>query len=60
MMKKIYHFPKMMVLQIQHSDIVCVSTNSNTFIHGGDEGSASSARVKEQGEESFWEESWQD
>lgn len=54
-MKKIFQKPKMVVLHIQCSGIICVaSTVSNVGITGGSLGSSSAARVKEMGSYNDW------
>ena len=53
--KKIFQKPKMVVLHIQYSGIICVaSTASNVGITGGNSGSNSAARVKEQSSYINW------
>lgn len=58
-MKKIYHKPTMTALSINNFEIICVSTESNVGIGGGNSVSTGVARVKGQVNDSEWDE-WDD
>ena len=54
-MKTTYQKPAINIVFVQQSYIICLSTQGDADITGGNEGSIQDARVKDLGDIKFWE-----